>query len=121
MKDSMPSSVRGKSRSYYNTLANTTELPHNTDGTIASLKNGRKPGQANRYVSICPKEKDDRCPVQFVIFCAKESKCWFLSAPKKKDDFTCRCFHNHLKVLPSHLSTPTNKIPPAFEDYITNA
>ena len=55
-----------------------------------------------------------------MIFCDKESKRWFLSAPKKKDDFTCRCFHNHLKVLPSHLSTPTNKIPPAVEDYITN-
>lgn len=78
----MAPSVKHKSRSAFNTIANSSKnLPLNPDGTIQSLKNGRKPGQMNRCHTVLP--ENDKCNVQFVLFCEPHSKKWYLSAPKK--------------------------------------
>ena len=81
MKASVPPSVKGKSRSAYNTLANTTNLPQNNDGTIKSLKNGRKPGQLNREYTRGVEDRTIKCHVQFTLFCCRGSYKWYLAAP----------------------------------------
>ena len=68
MKDTVMSSKKGKSRSTYNQLANTTNNLKNKDGTITSLPNGRKPNQNNRSHTCCPESSEDQCKVQFTIF-----------------------------------------------------
>ena len=121
MKQSIPPSKRGKSSSHYNTLANVHNLPLNSDGTIVSLPNGRKPGQVNRYTTKRQAEKSDRCNVMFFVFCHKVSKRWYVSAPKKKSNMCSRCIHNHVRLVSMHLTTPTKNIPPHVNEFIANA
>ena len=59
-----------------------------------------------------------------LFFCHKESKRWYVSAPKKKDDISIssRCLHtNHVRILPDHISTPSKLIPAHVDEFITNA
>ena len=121
MQESMPKSVKGKSRSAYNEIANPTiELPRDHDGTITSLDNGRKPTQLNRSTTVCPMH-NDQCKVQFIVFCNPTTKKWFLSAPKKSTDSFIRCHHNHTKLLPSHICTPSKDIPQDVIRFITDS
>ena len=121
MKDTMPSGVKDKSRSYYNTTANSTqEFAFNLDGTILSQENGRKPGQKNRTHTVCP-EVNNRCNVQFKVFCDSKTKNWYLSAPSTKLESVGVCFHNHFRVLSSHITTQTKVISDEVKGFITSS
>ena len=60
-------------------------------------------------------------PSTLFIFCDIESKKWYLSLPKRVQDYTMRCCHNHLKVLPLDICMPTKDIPDHVKDYITKS
>ena len=121
----LPPSRKGKSRSAYNVPANIKNLPKNTDGTVTSLINGRKPGQVNKTFTICAKAKDERCHIQFTLFCDKDSGNWYLSRPKSlnkmsEDKSSCFRYHNHFRILPEHLPADTKHLSDDVTQFITN-
>ena len=99
-KEHQSSSIKGKSRSSNNQLANTNDKQR-----IQKRSNSRIAGQQNRSTSRLALDQRRTCSFTLKIACSYNNKNWFIY---KVSDSSSLCHCNHLPISPKHLVTQKN-------------